>query len=67
MVSLPSKFVLGEYWSCESGEHSSGIRVRGVQIRSVLTLTWLTQSLSVFGPQPGAYKVVVSFVVEMTT
>jgi hypothetical protein len=24
MVSLPSKFVLGEYWSCERDEHSSG-------------------------------------------
>jgi hypothetical protein len=38
MVSLASMFVLGEYWSCERGEHSSGkLRVRGVQIRSVLS------------------------------
>jgi hypothetical protein len=34
VVSLPSKFVLGEYWSYEGGEHSFGkLRVRGVQIR----------------------------------
>jgi len=34
VVSLPSKFVLGEYWSYEGGEHIFGkLRVRGVQIR----------------------------------
>ena len=37
MVTLSSMFVLSEYWSSEVGQHSFGkLRVRGVQIRSVL-------------------------------
>jgi len=37
MVSLPSKFVLSEYWCYEKVEHSFGtLRVSWVQIRSVL-------------------------------
>jgi hypothetical protein len=37
MVSMASMFVLSEYWSSERDGHSSGkLRVRGVQIRSVL-------------------------------
>jgi hypothetical protein len=36
MVSLASKYVLSEYWSSGSVEHSSGkLRVRGVQIQGV--------------------------------
>eukprot|EP00984_Skeletonema_dohrnii_P023464 scaffold12548_cov134-Skeletonema_dohrnii-CCMP3373.AAC.2 len=38
MVSLSSMFVLSEYWSSEVGQYSSGkLRVRGVQIRGVLS------------------------------
>jgi len=36
MVTLPSKFVLSEYWCYEKSEHRFGkLRVSGVQIRSV--------------------------------
>ena len=37
MVTLPTMFVLSEYWSSENGQHIYGkLRVRGVQIRVVL-------------------------------
>ena len=39
MVTLSSMFVLSEYWSSEVGQHSFGkLRVRGVQIRNVLSM-----------------------------
>ena len=38
MVTLPTMFVLIEYWSSENGQDIYGkLRVRGVQIRAVLS------------------------------
>jgi hypothetical protein len=50
MVSLPSEFVLGEYWSSEKVEHRFGkLRARGVQICFGPGMVWHRGKSSFFG------------------
>ena len=53
MVTLSSMFVLSEYWSSEVGQHSFGkLRVRGVQIRNVLSMVLDRRKCQIVGRPP---------------
>jgi len=53
MVTLSSMFVLSEYWSSEVGQHSFGkLRVRGVQIRYVLSMVLDRRKCQIVGRPP---------------